>query len=89
MAESQDPFGSPVPAGTLPGELEEDVLQIFAVLFAKSSEPANYVDLLRQYYLATRDFRLLTGLADAVIGQTAGKVYPWLKHADNRAVGSP
>ena len=57
------------------------MLQMFAVLFAKSSEPASYVDLLRQYYLATRDFRLLTGLADAVIGQTAGKVYPWLEHA--------
>jgi hypothetical protein len=78
---TQDALGNATVPGGIPGELEEDVLRIFAVLFAKSSEPANYVDLLRQYYLATRDFRLLTGLADAVVGQTAGKVYPWLQQA--------
>ncbi|MHB8954750.1 MAG: VIT domain-containing protein [Pirellulaceae bacterium] len=72
--------GGPMP-GTIPGELDEDVLLIFKVLFAKSSEPGNYVHLLRRYYRATRDFRLLTGLGDAVLGQTAGKIYPWLQQA--------
>ncbi|MHB8861540.1 MAG: VIT domain-containing protein [Pirellulaceae bacterium] len=73
-------IGGPMP-GTTPSELDEDVLLIFKVLFAKSSDPDNYVNLLRRYYRATRDFRLLTGLADAVIGQTAGKIYPWLQQA--------
>ena len=34
---------------------------------------------LRDFYRATRDFRLLAGLPDAVIGHTAGRVYPFLQ----------
>ena len=62
----------------VPTELDPDVLRMFRVLFAKASPPQNYLGLLREFYQATRDFRLLAGLADAVTGHTAGKVYPFL-----------
>ncbi len=48
-------------------------------LYEKSSQPQNSLYLVQQFYGATRDFRLLAGLADAVVGQTAGKVYPFLQ----------
>ena len=37
---------------------------------------------LREFYRATRDFRLLAGLADAMIGHTAERVYPFLQSLD-------
>ena len=74
-------FPGSMPGGPISGELEDEVLDIFAVLLTKSSEPGDYLDLLRRYYRATHDFRLLTGMADAVVGQTAGKVYLWLQQA--------
>ncbi len=65
--------------GHLPTELDKDVLRIFAALFEKSSQPQNYLHQLRQFYQACRDFRLLAVMTDAVIGQSAGKVYPFLE----------
>ena len=62
----------------LPSELDNEVLLVFTALFEKSSQPQQYLGQLREFYQATRDFRLLAGLADAVLGQTAGKVYPFL-----------
>ena len=62
----------------LPGELDQQVLLAFRALFAKSGTPQSYVYQLREFYRATRDFRLLGVLADSVIGHTAGKVYPFL-----------
>jgi len=76
-----NPFGGLEPQAAVPSGVSDEVVEIFPVLFAKSSEPANHVDLLRQFYRATHDFRLLTGLADAVLGQSAGRIYPWLKQA--------
>ena len=67
------------PAGQMPDELNPDVLRVFAALFQKSAQPQNYLGQLREFYRSTRDFRLLAGLADAVIGHTAGKVYPFLQ----------
>ena len=64
--------------GHPPTQVDQEVLFQFAALFEKSSNPRNHLDLLRQYYQLTRDFRLLTGLADAVVGHTAGGVYPLL-----------
>ncbi len=64
--------------GHLPGEIDKDVLLVFAALFEKGY-PQNYVWQLQQFYQATHDFRLLTGLADAVIGHTAAEVYPFLQ----------
>ena len=56
-----------------------EVLYAFTALFEKASQPQSYLWQLQQFYAATRDFRLLAGLADAVIGQTAERVYPFLQ----------
>ncbi len=65
--------------GHLPTELDQDVLRVFAALFEKSSYPQNYLWQLQQFYQACRDFRLLGVMADAVVGQTANKIYPFLQ----------
>lgn len=65
-------------AQPVPSELDPDVMRMFAALFEKSNHPQNYLSQLQQFYQASRDFRLLTGLADATIGHTAGEVYPFL-----------
>ncbi len=62
-----------------PRELDVEVLFGFTALFEKSSQPQGYVYQLRQFYAATHDFRLLAGLDDAVLGHTAGQVYPFLQ----------
>jgi Flp pilus assembly protein TadD len=66
-------------AGQVPGELDQQVLLVFAALFEKSQSPQNYLWQLAQFYRETRDFRLLAGLADAVVGHTAGQVYPFVQ----------
>ncbi|MGD0897041.1 MAG: VIT domain-containing protein [Thermoguttaceae bacterium] len=63
----------------IPESFDEEVLLMFAALFEKSGAPQNHLWLLQQFYRETRDFRLLAGLADAVIGHTAGKAYPFLQ----------
>jgi len=68
--------------GHLPTELDKEVLAMFAVLFEKSSSPQNYLYQLQQFYQACHDFRLLAVLADAVVGHTAAKVYPFLQGMD-------
>jgi len=65
--------------GKMPSELDKEVLLIFAALFEKSSSPQSYLGQVQQFYQATRDFQLLSGLADAVVGHTAGQVYPFLQ----------
>ncbi|HYW78639.1 MAG TPA: hypothetical protein VE890_03645, partial [Thermoguttaceae bacterium] len=65
--------------GEIPSELDKDVLRMFTALFEKSSSPQNHLYQLQRFYGATRDFRLLAGLADGVIGHTAGRVYPFLQ----------
>jgi tetratricopeptide (TPR) repeat protein len=64
--------------GRLPTQLDPEGLQVFKVLFEKSGSPQSYLWQLQQFYQASRDFRLLSMLADGVIGHTAGKVYPFL-----------
>jgi Flp pilus assembly protein TadD len=63
-----------------PGELDKEVLLMLAALFEKSSQPQNHVWQVQRFYRATGDFRLLAGLADAVIGHSAGSVYPLLQN---------
>jgi tetratricopeptide (TPR) repeat protein len=65
--------------GHAPSELDREVLLMFAAIFEKSSYPANYLGQLQQFYQSTRDFRLLAVLADAVVGHSPGKVYPFLQ----------
>jgi len=67
---------------TPPSQLDEEVLLAFAALFEKATSPQNHLYQLAEFYRATRDFRLLAGLADAVVGHTAGKVYPFLQSMD-------
>ncbi|MSR57905.1 MAG: hypothetical protein EXS05_09545 [Planctomycetaceae bacterium] len=63
----------------LPSELDGQVLLMFAALFEKSGSPENYLWSLQQFYQATRDFRLLAVVADAVTGRTALRAYPFLQ----------
>jgi tetratricopeptide (TPR) repeat protein len=63
----------------LPSELDRDVLHIFAALFEKSGSPGHYLHQLQQFYQASRDFRLLAVMVDAVVGHTPQKVYPLLQ----------
>ena len=65
--------------GHLPTQLDPEVLQVFKALFEKSTVPQNYLWQLAQFYGASRDFRLLSMLADGVVGHSAGKVYPFLQ----------
>ncbi len=62
-----------------PRELDVEVLYALTALFEKASQPQIYLNQVQQFYAATRDFRLLAGLADAVIGQTAERVYPFIE----------
>lgn len=64
--------------GRRPTTFDPAVFQTFKVLFAKATWPANYLSQLQQFYEASRDFRFLAVLADAVVGHTAEKVYPFL-----------
>jgi predicted Zn-dependent protease len=64
--------------GHVPTELDKDVVRIFAALFEKASYPQNYLGQLQQFYTACRDFRLLAVMCDSVVGQSAGKIYPFL-----------
>jgi predicted Zn-dependent protease len=63
----------------IPPELDVDLLRMFAVLFRKAEHPQNYLGYLQQVYHTSKDFRLLGTAADAVLGQSAGKVYPFLQ----------
>jgi Flp pilus assembly protein TadD len=65
--------------GHLPTELDKEVLRMFPVLFDKSVSPQNYLGYLQQFYQASHDFRLLSGLPDAVIGHSAERVYPFVQ----------
>ena len=65
-------------SGNVSITIDRDVLLMFTALLEKASSPQNHLGLLQQFYQATHDFRLLTGLADAVVGHTAEKVYPFL-----------
>lgn len=66
----------------IPEELGEDVLLRFAAILRKASHPQNHTYLLRQYYEATKDFRLLETMPEAILGQTAAKIYPFLGSLD-------
>lgn len=68
--------------GQLPSQLDEQVLLIFKAVLGKSQNPEIYSHQLREFYQATRDFRLLGVIPDAVVGQTAGQVYPFLNSLD-------
>lgn len=63
----------------LPTELDPQVLLVFEALLRKATSPGDYAWLLRDFYQACRDFRLLRMVPDAVIGRTPQQVYPFLE----------
>lgn len=70
----------------LPSELDENVLFAFQALFEKSNQPQNYVDDLREFYTACRDFRLLRMLPDSLTGRTPQQIYPFLKALQSKVL---
>ncbi|MBC7855697.1 MAG: hypothetical protein IAF94_19885, partial [Pirellulaceae bacterium] len=60
----------------------EDLLA-FQAYFAKASNPQAGLGAVEKYYRSTHDFRLLAGLADAVIGHSSGQVYSFLGQVDS------
>jgi predicted Zn-dependent protease len=69
-------------SGPSPGALDPQLFDILTALFAKAQSPHHHVSHVRELYEASRDFRLLAALAEAVVGQSAGKVYPFLVQLD-------
>jgi hypothetical protein len=65
--------------GPTPGAIDPELFVALKALFAKANDPRDHVYHVRQFYEASRDFRLLAALTDAVIGQSAQKVYPFLE----------
>ncbi len=62
----------------VPSELDPEIPVMFIALMRKASSPVNHFWYLRSYYEMTKDFRLLEGLPEAVIGQSAQRIYPFL-----------
>ena len=75
------------PNGQLPSELDEDTLFVIQALFVKSAQPEQYLWQHSNLYGATRDFRLLRMLPDALLGRTPQQVYPFLQTLQNAALG--
>jgi tetratricopeptide (TPR) repeat protein len=71
----------------VPTELDPQSLLVFEALFRKASNPGQYAWLLREYYAACRDFRLLRMVPDALLGRTAQQIYPFLTSLDGSLFG--
>ncbi len=65
---------------SIPEELDQTVFMRFRAALRKTGRPRDHLRLLKEYYEATKDFRLLEAIPDAVIGQTAAKIYDFLGH---------
>lgn len=63
----------------LPSELDENTVFLFQALFKKSGAPENYLWQLRTVYAASRDFRLLHMVPDAVLGRSPQQIYAYLQ----------
>lgn len=70
----------------LPSELDEKTLFVYKALFEKSSQPEQYLYLLRELYGACRDFRLLQMLPDAVLGRSPQQIYNYLQTLHNQVL---
>ncbi|MCU0722762.1 MAG: hypothetical protein MUC63_03970, partial [Planctomycetes bacterium] len=63
-----------------PAELDPEIPLMLAVLFEKSSYPANHAWTVQNLYARTRDARLLECLPAAVVGHTTQGVYEFLEN---------
>ncbi len=70
----------------LPSELDENTLFAYKALFEKSSQPEQYLYLLRELYGACRDFRLLQMLPDAMLGRSPQQVYPFIQNVNSQVL---
>ena len=75
------------PNGQLPSELGEDTLFVAQALFEKSAQPEQHLWQHSNLYGATRDFRLLRMLPDAVLGRTPQQVYSFVQTLQSAALG--
>ncbi|TAH39368.1 MAG: hypothetical protein EYC70_00875 [Planctomycetota bacterium] len=62
----------------VPPELDPEMVLRLRALFRKAAHPSNYLHQLRELYAATKDFRLLECLPEAVLGHSAQGIYPFL-----------
>jgi ferritin-like metal-binding protein YciE len=70
----------------LPSSFDEPSLLTMKALFEKSSHPENYLYYLRDLYAASRDFRLLQMLPDAVLGRSPQQIYPYLERVNSHVL---
>ncbi|MCI0360582.1 MAG: hypothetical protein L0211_19060 [Planctomycetaceae bacterium] len=70
-------------SGPSPGAIDPQLFLVLEALFAKSSNPSEHVYMVRSFYEKSRDFRLIAALADAVVGQSSGNIYRFLKELDS------
>ncbi len=68
----------------LPSEIDESTLLTFKALFEKSANPESYLWHLREIYAASRDFRLLQMIPDAVLGRSPQQIYSYLNNLNSR-----
>ncbi len=61
-----------------PGELPAETFDQLVAMLRKSDWPAHRLWLLNDLYGRTKDFRLLEGLAEAVVGHTVQGIYAFL-----------
>ena len=59
----------------LPTELDADTLPILRALVEKLANVEGYFHIVQRFYQASKDFRIPETVADAALGQSAGKVY--------------
>jgi hypothetical protein len=69
--------------GPSPGAIDPQVFQVLQALFEKANDPGQHVYIVRNFYEKSRDFRLLAALADAVVGQSSGSIYRFLKECES------
>ncbi len=71
---------------SLPSELDENTLLTFKALFEKSANPESYLWHLREIYAASRDFRLLQMIPDAVLGRSPQQIYAYLNNLNSQVL---
>jgi len=64
--------------GSIPAPLSEDDVLVVKALLSKASQPSWYVSDVQRLYAATKDFRVLAGMADGVMGHSRHAVYEFL-----------
>ncbi|MEM9379138.1 MAG: VIT domain-containing protein [Planctomycetota bacterium] len=63
----------------VPVELDEEVPLRLVALMRRAPKPSQWLRFVTSYYRATKDFRLLECLPEAVLGRSAGEVYDFLR----------